>query len=329
MADLPTGVLLFVVLMFALLGVFGWGLWYMLQGPRAKLKRRMAQVLGTGAMTRNKQVRVGAAIKKRNIQSRLKQAEDSRTKKRGSALREQLMQAGLHVDVTHYLAANAVLALVSGGLFALTSLPVLGVPLVAVIVGVGVPKLVVAIMAKRRVGKFTTAFADALDVIVRGIRSGLPLGECINIIGHEMPDPLGAEFRLIAEAQKLGLTLGDSLERAVERTPTAELRFFAIVLTIQQQTGGNLAETLAKLSDVLRSRKRMRDKVQAYASEARASAMIIGSLPIVVGTMLGFVAPEYIGLLFITKTGHVLIAIGMTVMGVGTLVMRQMINFDI
>jgi len=329
LARLPTGVLLFVLVLFLLLALFGWGLWAVLQGPRARLKRRMAQVLGTGAVVKSKQVRVGAAIKRRAIQSRLKQVDDSRTKKRSSVLREQLMQAGLHVEVTHYLAANAVLALLSGSLYALTSLPRIGIPLAAAIIGIGLPKMVVSFKARRRVGKFTRLFADALDVIVRGIRSGLPLGECINIIGHEMPDPLGAEFRLIAEAQKLGLTLADSLERAVERTPTAELRFFAIVLTIQQQTGGNLAETLAKLSEVLRSRKRMRDKIQAYASEARASAMIIGSLPVVVSTLLAVVAPEYIGLLFTTATGHLLVGIGVSVMSVGTLVMRQMINFDI
>ena len=125
------------------------------------------------------------------------------------------------------------------------------------------------------------------------------------------------------------MTLQDTLVRAVERMPTAELKFFAIVLTIQQQTGGNLAETLSKLSEVLRARKRMRDKIQAYSSEAKASAMIIGSLPVVVTAMLSVVAPDYIGVLFTTDTGNVLLVIGVSVMMVGALVMRQMIHFDI
>jgi tight adherence protein B len=143
-----------------------------------------------------------------------------------------------------------------------------------------------------------------------------------------MPDPVGEEFRLISEGSRLGMTLNDCLERSTERTPTAELRFFAIVLAIQQQTGGNLAETLAKLSEVLRGRKRMRDKVQAMSSEAKSSAGIIGSLPIIVGTLLSLVAPKYVGVLFTTDTGHFLIAGGVAWMGMGILVMRQMIHFD-
>ena len=324
---LQPGIAAIVLVLFALLGVFGWALYGLLYGERARLNRRIQQVAGKAVKVKTE--RVGGALRRRSIQTRLKQADESRKKKGHSALREQLMMAGLRIEVPHFLLGCLGLAVVTEAAYAMTDLPGIGLVLAPLVIGFGLPKLVVAIRAKRRLGKFTGAFADALDVVVRGIRSGLPLGECINIIGREMADPLGAEFRLITEGQKLGLTLQDALARAVERMPTTEFRFFAIVLTIQQQTGGNLAETLAKLSDVLRSRKRMRDKVMAYASEAKSSAAIIGSLPVVVTVLLSVASPEYIGVLFHTGTGHFLLGVGMTVMGVGVLVMHKMTNFDI
>ncbi|MBI5165496.1 MAG: type II secretion system F family protein [Magnetospirillum sp.] len=328
MSDIPSELLVIVLVLLVAVALFGWTIYTVLYGQRARLQRRLAVVMGEPE-AKSKAGRPGAARKRKAIQSRLKQVDQSRTDKRSSPLRDQLMQAGFRIEVSHFVMACVVLAVAAGGLYALSPMPRLGIPLVGAIVGFGVPKFVVGFLAKRRLKAFTALFADAIDVIVRGIRSGLPLGECIKIIGREMPEPLGAEFRLLAEGQKLGLTLADALERAVDRMPTPELKYFAIVLNIQQQTGGNLAETLAKLSDVLRSRKRMRDKIQAYASEARASAMIIGSLPIVVTILLAVVAPEYIGLLFTTSTGHILVAIGLSVMGTGVMVMRGMINFDI
>jgi tight adherence protein B len=316
-----------VLVLFALLGVFGWALYGLLYGARARLNRRIQQVAGKAVKA--KAERVGGTLRRRSIQTRLKQVDESRKKEGRSALREQLMMAGLRIEVPHFLAGCLGLAVVTEAVYALTGLPGIGLVLAPPVVGFGLPKLTVSIMAKRRLGKFTGAFADAIDVVVRGIRSGLPLGECMNIIGREMGDPLGAEFRLIGEGQKLGLTLQDALARAVERMPTTEFRFFAIVLTIQQQTGGNLAETLAKLSDVLRSRKRMRDKVMAYASEAKSSAAIIGSLPLIVTGLLSVAAPDYIGVMFGTDTGHFLLGLGLTVMAIGTVVMHKMTNFDI
>ncbi len=331
MADLlttpPPVVLAVVLVLLLLLGLFAWGLIQLFYGPRARLARRVAQVAGKA--DKAKLERVLATPRRRSIQARLKQLDESRAKTGRSALREQLMMAGLRIEAAHFLLACGGIALVVAAFCALADLPRVSLVLAPPVLGLGLPKLVVAILARRRLARFTGAFADALDVVVRGIRTGLPLGECITIVGRELPDPLGAEFRLIAEGQKLGLPLQDALARAVERMPTTEFRFFAIVLTIQQQTGGNLAETLAKLSEVLRARKRMRDKVQAYASEAKTSAMIIGSLPVAVTLLLAAVAPDYIGRLFTTSTGHLLIGIGLTTMGVGVLVMRKMIDFDI
>ncbi|CAA7616847.1 type II secretion system F family protein [Magnetospirillum sp. SS-4] len=324
LARLPAEIAAIVTVLLAALGVLGWSMYTLIHGSRARIRRRLAAIAG-GASHPRRQARLP---KRKSVQARLKQAEGTRTRRRGYRLREQLMQAGLHVEVWHYLAACAVLALLTFGVALLMALTPPWALVAAVVAGVGLPKLTVALMARRRVGRFTAQFADAIDVVVRGIRSGLPLGECINIIGREMPDPIGTEFRLITEGQKLGLNLQEVLARAVDRMPIPELRYFSIVIAIQQQTGGNLADTLVKLTDVLRARKRMREKVQAFASEARASAYIIGSLPIIVILALAVLSPQYIGILFTTETGHVLLFAGAVTEIVGLLVMRKMINFD-
>lgn len=285
-----------------------------------RLKRRLA-ALKVGAPH-------SGQARRKSVKARLEQVQKGRARTPGWQLREQLAQANIRVPVLAYLAFSLSLAgLVMLGLLAF-ELPPLWAALGAVILGIGCPKLVVTVLAKRRLGRFTGQFADAIDVVVRGIRSGLPLGECVAIIGREMPDPIGAEFRHVYESQRLGLTLHEALARAVERMPTAELRYFATVTAIQQQTGGNLADTLAKLSEILRARKRMRDKVQALASEARASAWIIGSLPVCVMGVLTLTAPKFVGILFHTPTGHVLLFIGGMTMAVGAAVMAKMIHFD-
>lgn len=316
-----------VMIALVVVGGLGWWLVALVHGPRAKLRRRLAAVTGDD--------RAGAAHtairgpQRKSVQARLKAVEQARQRHFGWRLRELLMQAGWRMEVWHYLAGSVALAALVVLLGEASGLALVWSGLAALSLGLGMPRLILGMAAAKRLKAFTSQFADALDVVVRGIRSGLPLGECIAIIGREMPDPVGGEFRQITESTRIGLTLHEAMTRAVERMPMAEMRYFAIVLAIQQQTGGNLAETLAKLSEVLRARKRMRDKVMAYASEARASAAIIGSLPLVVVGMLALVAPKYIGMLFTSDAGNVVLAMGIITEAVGVLVMRNMINFDI
>jgi tight adherence protein B len=326
LARLPPEIAVLVAVLLVALAVLGWSMVTLIHGPRAKLKRRLAVVAGGQVPARRQAAR---GPQRKSVQARLKEVEGARQQRFGYRLREQLMQAGWRIEVWHYLAGSAVLALLVLAVGEASGLPLVWGLLAALCLGIGAPKLVLGVAAGKRLKAFVAQFADALDVVVRGIRSGLPLGECIAIIGREMPDPVGAEFRQITEGTRIGLTLHEAMARAVERMPMAEMRYFAIVLAIQQQTGGNLAETLAKLSEVLRARKRMRDKVQSYAAEARASAAIIGSLPLLVVGILSLVAPQYIGLLFTTDLGNILLAIGLLTEGVGVLVMRNMINFDI
>ena len=220
-------------------------------------------------------------------------------------------------------------ALVAAALSILFGLPIIAAIPIGLIAFFGLPKLVLRFMARGRQKKFTTHFAGAIDIVVRGIRSGLPVGECLAIIGREIPDPVGQEFRLLVEGQKIGVSTEELLRRGLERIPTSEYKFFAIVLQIQQQTGGNLADTLANLSDVLRERKKMKDKVQALSNEAKASAMIIGSLPFFVMGMISLINPEYMALLFTETLGQFMLAAGVTWMAIGIIVMSKMINFDL
>jgi len=166
-----------------------------------------------------------------------------------------------------------------------------------------------------------------MDIIVRGVRTGLPLNDCLKIIAHESPEPLGSEFRKVVEGESVGMPIEICLEQLYERMPLSEVNFFATVLNIQKSTGGNLGESLANLSNVLRGRKMLREKIKALSAEAKMSAIIIGSLPIVVMILITIASPDYMEELYTTPTGHRNLMIGAVMMVMGTLMMRKMMNF--
>jgi tight adherence protein B len=180
----------------------------------------------------------------------------------------------------------------------------------------------------KRFKGFSAAFPNAVDVIVRGVKAGLPLVDCLRIISTEAQEPVRSEFRTIVEDQTLGMPLDQAVQRLSERIPLAEANFFAIVVGLQSRTGGSLSEALGNLSKVLRERKKMQAKIKAMSSEAKASAGIIGSLPVVVAMLVYLTSPDYIMLLFTTGTGQITLAASLAWMGVGIFIMRQMINFD-
>jgi tight adherence protein B len=307
-------------------------LYNMLYGARAQLQRRIKDVAATSSgpsKTAERDLPADVQMRRKMVSGKLKELDATRARKTKNTLRQTIVQAGLSLSPARFLGLSAAAAVVTAAAVFLAGGSLLIAASLSIIAGLGMPRFVLASLAKRRIRKFTASFADAIDIITRGIRSGLPVSETFNIIVQEMPDPLGIEFRTVVESQRLGLTLEQALSRACERVPTAELRFFTIVLSIQQSTGGNLAETLAKLAEVLRARKRMRNKVQAMSGEARASAMIIGALPPLVGVLLAVVAPQYIGVLLTEPVGHLILVGGAGIMGIGIFVMRQMINFDI
>jgi tight adherence protein B len=194
--------------------------------------------------------------------------------------------------------------------------------------GLLLPHWYVNFKRRRYFKRFTANLADAVDVVVRGVKVGLPLIECFKIVAREARSPVKEQFQTIVEDQLVGMPLADATERLPERVPVAEARFFSIVISIQSRSGGSLAETLGNLSKVLRDRQKMFDKIKALSSESKASAYIIGSLPVVVAAALSVVSPAYISLLFTEQTGHIVLAGCLLMMICGALVMRKMINFD-
>jgi tight adherence protein B len=194
--------------------------------------------------------------------------------------------------------------------------------------GFGLPRWVLKFLKKRREKKFLAALPDAVDVIVRGIKAGLPLFDSIKMVAVDAPEPLRGEFASIVETQAIGMPLSEACERLYDRMPVPEANFFGIVVAIQQKAGGNLSEALGNLSKVLRDRKRMRAKIQAMSMEAKASAGIIGALPIAVMVLVYLTTPKYIEALWIEPMGRVLLAISAMWMTMGCLVMKKMINFD-
>lgn len=272
-----------------------------------------------------------AAHKRRQIQETLKdlEARQRAERKKSLTLRGQLEQAGLTATPVHFWIA-------SGGLAAIALLGVMATGLhpaiaaaAAIAAGLGLPRWILAMMRKGRQAKFTANFADALDIIVRGIKSGLPLSECLKVIARESETPVRQEFQLLVEGLSVGVDLDEGLRRMTLRMPLSELSFFMIVLVIQQKTGGNLSEALNNLANVLRARKMMREKVQALSSEAKASAFIIGSLPPGVAIMVSIMSPAYMEPLFTTPLGQMMLMGGAMWMGIGILIMRGMINFKL
>jgi len=274
--------------------------------------------------------RTNTNARQQRIQGKLKELEEKgNNKKRRTQIRAKLLQAGLDISVQKYFILTGVLGFTLGILVILFQYSIYVAICVAIVGIYGLPNIILNRIAKIRQKKFTEHFIDALDVMVRGVKSGLPVGECLTIIGREAIDPVGESFRHIVEGQKLGIELDELLERGIARMPTAEFKFFAIVLLIQQQTGGNLAETIDGLSNVLRDRKKMRDKIISLSTEAKASAAIIGSLPFFVTTIMWLMNPDYIGLLFTETTGNIMLFSGLTTMGIGVFVMSKMTSFDI
>ena len=223
---------------------------------------------------------------------------------------------------------SAVLGTVAGFLgYVLNGNPLIAGGL-AVIVGVGLPRWFVKQRRNKRLKKFLNEFPGAIDVIVRGIKAGIPLGDCLRNLALEAPEPVRTEFRQIVETQAMGLSISEAVERIVDRVPTPEANFFSIVISIQAKAGGNLAEALTNLSNVLRDRKKMKGKIKAMSSEAKASAGIIGALPFVVAFFVYLTSPAYISLLFTTSTGNMVLCCCAIWMGLGIFIMKKMINFD-
>jgi tight adherence protein B len=241
----------------------------------------------------------------------------------------RLMQADLKISIGQFYIASVVFGVVAAlmALIAGVMLPIVaGILLIG---AAGFPRWVVNFLIKRRCKAFLNEFPNALDVMVRSIKSGLPLNDAIRLIASDGQEPVKTEFRRIIEAQQVGLNIPEACARMINSIPLPEVNFFAIVIAIQAQAGGNLSEALGNLGKVLRERKKMKAKVQALSMEAKASACIIGALPFIVALLVYMTSPQYMMILFTDPRGHIIMGCSAVWMSIGILVMRNMINFDI
>ncbi|WP_026317321.1 type II secretion system F family protein [Ahrensia kielensis] len=261
-----------------------------------------------------------------DLEERNKAREKNATKPN---LKTQIQQAGLKLDIRMFYIYSAVF----GGGAAIAAL-IFGVPAIysigiAFAAGFGLPRWIISYLRKRRVKSFLAEFPNSIDIIVRAIKSGLPLNDGLRLIATEAREPVQTEFRRIIEAQQLGMSVPEACLRMYQTMPCSEANFFAIVIQIQSQAGGNLSEALGNLSGVLRARAQMKAKVAAMSMEAKASAAIIAALPPIVTLLVHLSSPDYIKLLFITDTGLLILGVSAIWMSIGVFIMRQMINFDI
>ena len=244
-------------------------------------------------------------------------------------LRKRLEMTGKNISLGKY-------AIVCLGIVSIVAMLLLfrGAPLIlsvmlGMLFGIGGPHFVVGKMINRRVNKFTSNFPDAIELMVRGLRSGLPITETLGIVASEIPGPVGVEFRMVADKMKIGKTMESALQDTADRLGTPEFQFFVITLAIQRETGGNLAETLGNLADVLRKRAQMKLKIRAMSSESKASAYIVGSLPFVVFALVWMINPGYMGKFFSDERLMVAGLGGLVWMGIGAFIMAKMVNFEI
>jgi tight adherence protein B len=315
---LPLGV---VILLF---GLFGGG------AARRTFARRIARIKVNHDPAPSVQEVITA---RRKVSSSAIPGLDELLKKllpRQDVLRLRLARAGLNIAVAVYVLASvlvAVLVFVVARVLMDTAIVIS--LLVAIGAGLGLPHMVVGFLIKNRQTKFIDFFPEAIELMVRGIKAGLPIGESIRTAGEEIPDPVGEELKRITDGVRIGRKMDEVLWETSHRLDLQEFKFFTIALSIQNETGGNLTETLTNLSDVLRGRRQLKRKIKAMSSEAKASSYIIGSLPFIMTGLIYFVNPAYIGGLFTDPRGQFLIGVGLTMIGGGVAVMYRMVKFEI
>ena len=312
---------------FGLIAIAALGVW---GGERPRLRKRLQRAVGRGRPAPGDPA--ARTVRRDDADSSIRTLDRliKRLLPRPAVLRERLAATGRHITLGVYVLASLLV-----GLLTVVTLEVgLGLkPLVAILFGVGaalgLPHMLVKFMIARRQRRFGLYFPEAIDLIVRGLKSGLPIAESIKVVSQELPDPVNVEFRKIIESFSLGMTLDQALLAASRRIDLADFRFFVISLSVQQETGGNLAETLENLTTILRKRRQMKLKIRAMSSEARASAMIVGSLPFIIFFVLLFMKPDYAMLMIHDHRGHLMLgaALGTLLTGVATMV--KMAKFEI
>jgi tight adherence protein B len=295
-----------------------------------KKKKRMMSVLKGGSVQDNKQSKASLQNQRRSdLSKKLKENEGNKESKKGFSLSEKIQQAGMSISVKQFWMYSAISCVLFTGMAQILGASPFVIVMAFIIGLLGFPRFILSKKTARRQKLFMNDFADALESMMRLLKAGMPVSEAIKMVAREFTGPMGEEMGHIFDQQKIGVPLPEAVLDAAKRMPLTEMQMFATAISIQTQTGSSLSEVLQNLAGVIRARFRLRRKVQALSSEAKASAMIIGALPILVATGLYFVNPDYIMLLFTDPTGQFLLGCAAGWMGLGVLVMRQMINFKV
>jgi len=308
------------------IGGIAWVFIYPFLSGEKKAESRLASVAKAEPIARS--VDKNQRSRREQVETSLKDLETRRQKESRVPLSSRLMQAGLDWSTQKFMVISGILAAASFVIAMLSGASLLAAAGLAFAAGLGLPRWALSYLKKRREQNFLKGLPDAVDVIVRGIKAGLPLFESIKVVAADAPEPLRGEFLSIIETQAIGMPLGEACARLYDRMPVPEANFFGIVIAIQQKSGGNLSEALGNLSKVLRDRKKMAEKIQAMSMEAKASAGIIGSLPPIVMLLVYLSTPQYISLLWTHPTGQLMLVGCVIWMSIGILVMKRMINFD-
>jgi tight adherence protein B len=303
------------------------GLAFLFVGGESRAQKRRAAVGRAPTRAIAVSAQDQRATRKKQIAEGLRDLEKANRKRRN--LQARIEQAGLSISRKRFVVACVGVGLLLGAATWLESKNALLAAMVAVIGSAGLPRFMLERLRRRRVAKFVANFPNAIDIIVRGVKSGLPLGDTIRIAANESAEPVKSEFVKVVESLSLGLTLPEAVERMAQRIPVAETNFFSIVISIQGQAGGNLSEAIGNLSRVLRERKKMKAKIGAMSMEAKASAAIIGAVPFLVVGALYVSSPKYVSLLWTTSHGRMISGIAIFWMAIGVAMMKKMIAFDI
>ena len=327
--SLASGPFLVPLLLMGGLLCFFFALVYPYLSGDVAVEKRRARFIGSGKRKGAGIRHIDPAQRRQQIAESLKDVEQRGKAEQRMTLDRRIMQAGLQITKARYYTWANLCGVALAFVLFVASDNSLMIALGYSIGAFGLPRLVLAYLRHRRMARFVEHFAAAVDVIIRGVRAGLPLVECLKIIARELPEPVRSEFLVITESQAVGLTVSEAVARMAERVPVPEARFFAILVGIQQKTGGNLAEGLANLSTVLRDRKKISEKIRAMSAEAKTSAGIIGCLPFCVALLVHFTSPGYMNVLWTTQEGHMMLLFSGLWMLTGILVMRRMISFDI
>lgn len=312
------------------IAVLGLALLAVFSGNRTT-QRRMARVTARARGAGGLATEVRRSVRRETVRGRFSGLDNVavRILPHPGQLRLRLERSGMKVSVGQYFLAN----LLFGGVAGYLLMQTVGVPLVAVVgglaIGLGIPHMVVGFMLKRRKSRFLGLFPEAIDLIVRGLKSGLPVSDSLGVVAQELQEPVRSDFRTVTELMSVGKTLEDALWETAERIEIPEFNFFVVALSVQRETGGNLAETLENLADILRRRRQMKLKIKALSSEAKASAIIIGVLPFIMFGIIYAMSPDYEEALLIDPRGIIMLCGGIFWLACGIGAMAKMVSFEI